>query len=795
MSQTAAPEQSLEQSSEAFAENTENNNAKGATGANTLSSGVKRNILISTLLAVFIVALDQAMVTTIMPVIIQDLRGTELYIWGIVSCFMGAALAMLTLNRLSEIYSKKLIFIVGLVLFLLASVSCGLSGAPLWKEVPASWLGLGSLDSMTHFIVFRGIQGVGLAALLVAGLGMPLDVLAGDERLKHQRFLVWAFGVGSVCGSLLGGYLAEVFSWRWAFYVGVPFGVVALVFALFISHMPRQALLSRSSSQTSPRIRVNWWGALWGSSALLLLVSALIWGTTLTHHWTDSSVLMLLGGSLLSAIFCVYTEWRHPSPLFPLSLWARPAFVLSAVPRVLIGATFIGTLFFLSWYLLWVHHASPLQWGIAAAPLTLGFVLSAFGRKGLVERTGRHKLLMVLGALALLFGFWRLSELTASTSYWEVVAYMACLGLGFGQTLTLYEKSLSFESKSADQIASGLGASAGQYFQYVGVAIGVAALGAIFLTNLSQQLPIQLAAQATQHRGLIAERLLLASEKVQQADRIVIYATKTRHGGPQHTALLRHARLTDQQVKSGFARLRRLAEEGIMADGRGRALRIVSRHHWVPKKIRNRLLVLEPTLRSGYIRETRRKAVLNTTLMSLKNAEKQMFATKKANTIAISASMAKVYQYCLVLSGLSLLFILLAPNVRPEKLRKAKLKERATLTHDSDTQRIRENAQGGALKQEKEATQKKKHSKKPKIQTQKQATRETSWTLGLGKGLESKQRTKSTKSKSTQANKQINKQTQESQRRQYETETLEVLETLETSEDTDTTRESSKPES
>jgi len=435
--------------------------------AQTLDMATKRVILFGVLLGLFLSALDQTIVATALPRIAQDLNGLNLYAWVTTAYLLTNTALVPIYGKLSDLYGRKPILMVGIVVFLIGSALCGLSGEPF----------LGNLfgGGMMQLVVFRGLQGVGAAALGSVAFAIIADLFEPIDRPRYQGLFGAVFGLSSVIGPLLGGFLTDQISWRWVFYVNLPIGLIALAF--ISAKMPRLA--------SGLQAKVDWLGAFLILAFTVPLLLALTWGADRTYAWTSPTLLALFGLSAAALAAFLVVESRHPSPILPLTLFRNPTFAWGAVARFLIGAGFLGAILFLSLYLVNVQGVSATAAGTATIPLTVGIIIGAVGSGQIASRIGRYKILMLVGLMTAALGFFALSTLSADTAYGGVVLRMVLLGLGLGPALPLYTTALQL---SVQPWEIGVATSAGQFFQQMGSTIGTAIFGALLTAGLASQL-------------------------------------------------------------------------------------------------------------------------------------------------------------------------------------------------------------------------------------------------------------------------------------------------------------------
>lgn len=429
--------------------------------AELLSGRRKAFILIGVLLGLFLAALDQTIVATALPRIVADLQGLEFYAWTSTSYLLASTTMIPIYGKLSDIYGRKPVVLTGIIVFLLGSVLCGLS------------------QSMLQLVIFRGVQGLGAAALTSTAFAIPADLFAPAERARYQGIFGAVFGLASVIGPFLGGVLTDQYSWHWVFFVNVPVGIVAFTFIL--TQMPVM--------HSGVKSRVDWVGAF----LLVLGVVPLLLGLTLdktTNGWGSPLILGLFAVAAVGTIAFLLHQRRSDSPIIPLQLFRIRTYALIIPISMLVGASLFAAILFLSIYLVNVLGVSSTDAGTALIPLMGGLVVGSIVSSAIVQRIGRYKLLILGGLATLAIGFWWLTTIGLQTTLNEVRLRMVVLGLGLGPALPIL--NLVLQNAVPFQVVGAATASR-QFFQQLGQTIGSAIFGVILTTTLTSAMTANLA--------------------------------------------------------------------------------------------------------------------------------------------------------------------------------------------------------------------------------------------------------------------------------------------------------------
>ena len=351
-----------------------------------LSHREKMEILFAVMLGLFLGALDQTIVGPALPTIVTQLSGNDYYVWAITIYLLTSTISVPFWGKLSDVYGRKPIFMIGITIFLVGSALSGLS------------------QNMGMLILFRGIQGIGAGALFPVALAIIGDMFTPQERGKYQGLFGAVFGIAFVAGPLIGGLLTENLSWHWIFYVNIPIGIVAL----FVIQRLLPTVKTKSATRNFDLIG----GAIFTVAMVFLLV-----GLTNKQFgdWTDPTVGGFILVGIIGTLLFIVAESRAKEPIVPLDLWSGRTYSATMVSVFFAAFAFFGAIVFLPRWFQVVEGFSPTNSGLAALPLMVGLIASSIISGLIVSRTGRYKWLIV-GSVSLMgFAVLLMTQLTKDT--------------------------------------------------------------------------------------------------------------------------------------------------------------------------------------------------------------------------------------------------------------------------------------------------------------------------------------------------------------------------------------------
>ncbi|MCU4184980.1 MFS transporter [Acidiferrimicrobium sp. IK] len=413
-------------------------------------------IMSGLLLGMLLAALDQTIVSTALTTISRDFHRPDLYSWVVTAYLLTSTVTTPLYGKISDLYGRKRIFQLAIVIFLAGSVLSGLS------------------QNMFQLIGFRAVQGLGAGGLMSLAMSIIGDVIPPRDRGRYQGYFGAVFGASSVLGPLIGGFLVDQASWRWVFYVNIPIGIVALVVVnrvLQLDHNPRRA-------------RIDWTGAvLLVAGVGLFLVGVQDAGQTAS--FTTASMVYGVVGLLLTVAF-VFWERRAAEPILPLRLFSNKVFSVANLMGFITGAVMFGAIIFLPQYMQTVRHVSPTLSGLRLLPLLGGLLITSIGSGQLISRTGKYKAYVVVGTAITTIGFVLLTRISVDTNFWVVSGMIFVVGAGLGLFMQTLVLAVQNSVKPQDM---GVGTSAVTFFRTLGGAIGSAVLGAVLIAQEKSSAP------------------------------------------------------------------------------------------------------------------------------------------------------------------------------------------------------------------------------------------------------------------------------------------------------------------
>ncbi len=436
------------------------------------TSAQRRIILlfVGLMLSMLLASLSQTVLSTALPTIVGELDGVDQMLWVMTAFILASTIMMPIYGKLGDLIGRKPLLITAISLFMAGSVVGGLS------------------ESMSVLITGRVIQGLGGGGLIILSQAIIADVVPARERGKYMGIMGGVFALSSVAGPLLGGWFTESIGWRWTFWINLPLGVLALVAAIFLLHLPK--------GHTS-RPKVDYLGMAVLAISTTALVLASSWGGH-RYDWASPEIIGLLALSLVGAVVFVLVERRATEPVIPMHLFKERNFNLTTGAGLLIGVAMFGVLGYLPTYIQMVTGVSATNAGLLMVPMMGSILIASVVSGFLISKYGRYKWMPIAGTLIVGLAMALLSTLQIDTPLVTMCFFIGLLGLGLGlsmQVLVLIVQNTFPNSQVGTATASN------NYFRQIGASLGSAVVGSLFTGRLLQLLSEKLPADAASATG------------------------------------------------------------------------------------------------------------------------------------------------------------------------------------------------------------------------------------------------------------------------------------------------------
>ncbi len=413
-------------------------------------------VLGALMLGMLLAALDGTIVSTALPTIVGDLHGANHLSWVVVAYLLSSTVSTPLWGKLGDLYGRKTFFQAAIAIFVVGSMLCGAS------------------TNMLLLIFFRALQGLGGGGLMVGAQAVIADVVSPRERGRYSGLFGAVFGAATVLGPLLGGFIVEYFSWRWIFFVNLPFGILAMIVTA--------AALPSTSRRVSHVIDYLGVVVLTVSASALILFTSL--GGTSFAWLSWQSALLAIGGVVLAAWF-VRIERRASEPVLPMPLFSNRVFRSASAIGFVVGFAMFGAMTFLPLYFQEVRGASPTNSGLRLLPMMVGLFGASIVVGQLVAKGRKYRPFPIAGTAVMTLGLGLLATLGVTTSSWLTAFYMFVLGTGIGLVMQILITAVQNAVRPEDIGSATAGAN---FFRSIGGSFGTAVFGALYVNELPHQM-------------------------------------------------------------------------------------------------------------------------------------------------------------------------------------------------------------------------------------------------------------------------------------------------------------------
>ncbi|MGH7764426.1 MAG: MDR family MFS transporter [Candidatus Dormibacteraceae bacterium] len=435
----------------------------------TAKKGIDRGVMAvfaGLMLGSLIASLNLTLVAPALPTIVAELGGIADYSWIPIAAMLASTIVVPVAGKLSDIYGRKPLYMTGIVVFAVGSALCGLA--------PTFW-----------FLVFaRFVQGAGMGFIMPLSQAIIGDIISPRERGKYQGMMGASFGVASIVGPAAGGFITEHFTWRWLFFVNLPFAVLTLVVVWLYMHVPNERRAHR----------IDVWGSITLSSGITCALLATVWGGG-QYPWNSWQIIGLYSAAAIMLIAFARIETRAAEPVLPLRLWRSSIFTFSNIAGMGVAMSMFGAIYFLPVFVQGVIGNSVTNSGAILVPMLAAMIVTSIGSGQLISRTGRYKIPLLAGLLFMGAGFYMLSTFDIHTTNQTAIEAMILIGLGLGVTMQTYTLIVQNSVGRQDMAVA---TSATQLSRSIGAAAGIAVLGTILTQGMATSMAKYLPASALQ---------------------------------------------------------------------------------------------------------------------------------------------------------------------------------------------------------------------------------------------------------------------------------------------------------
>jgi EmrB/QacA subfamily drug resistance transporter len=424
-------------------------------------------IMISVMASLFLVALDQTIIATALGKIVEEFNAFSSLGWIVTAYLITTTITVPIAGKLSDIFGRRNVLLVGVAVFVLGSLQSGMSG------------------NVTELILWRALQGIGGGIITANAFTIVGDLFAARERGKWQGLIGAVFGLSSVVGPLLGGWLTDgqaffglTTDWRWTFFINVPIGIVAFIMIAIFSPALRHAARSVIDYLGAALLAVVLATLILAVDNTEMIFSGVMEATGISLAWLRVILFSIVA---LGTVGFIFTERRAKEPILPMAFFRNRNFVLIGIVAVLFGAAFMGSILYLTQFNQQVFGASPTESGLMLLPMVAGIMTTSIASGQIISRTGHYKPFIQGGFVVATIAMFLLTTLTPEVSYGYEAFIMVLIGLGMGVAMPVLNLAIQNEFEQKDL---GVATSSNQLFRSLGSTIGTAVFGAMLTAGV-----------------------------------------------------------------------------------------------------------------------------------------------------------------------------------------------------------------------------------------------------------------------------------------------------------------------